>query len=64
MVNRLLAAVLAVSHQVFAAFCLLVIVVLRFGQLSYPDELCCKQKSEVSVVLLISQKIARPAHRQ
>jgi len=58
-----LQAILAVSHQVFAAFCLLVTVGLWFGQLSYPDELgCCKQKDDSSAVLLISQKIARLAH--
>jgi len=46
-----LQAILAVSHQVFAAFCLLVTVGLWLGQLSYPDELgYCKQKDDSSAV--------------
>jgi len=54
----------AVLHQVFAAFCLLVIVGLRLGQLSYPDELVyCKQKSEVSVVLFHQPKNCKTCSR-
>jgi len=61
MVNRLLAAVLAVSHQVFAAFCLSSRT--KEGYRFFLDG-PGKQKKKIFWQYLHQAKIARPAHRQ